>query len=145
MGQLNALRKIIREEVRAVFQEELAGILKEAIIANRSSQPIVEATVPKKPTIPNTLNNRSLSQKLVAPVLNAGNPLNALLAETAMTMTEQDFAQLGGVVQSDVPVVDSMNDMIATARKSSNLEAIEINSVPDFTAIMAKMQANGEV
>jgi hypothetical protein len=145
MGQLNALRKIIREEVRAVFQEELAGILKEAIIANRSSQPIVEATVPKKPTIPNTLNNRSLRQKLVAPVLNAGNPLNALLAETAMTMTEQDFAQLGGVVQSDVPVVDSMNDMIATARKSSNLEAIEINSVPDFTAIMAKMQANGEV
>jgi len=27
MAQLDALRKIIREEVKAVFQEELAGIL----------------------------------------------------------------------------------------------------------------------
>ena len=40
MGQLDALRKIIREEVKAVFQEELAGILKEAIITNRYSKSI---------------------------------------------------------------------------------------------------------
>ena len=43
MGQTDLLRKLIREEVRAVFQEELASILKEAIISNK--QPITEAVV----------------------------------------------------------------------------------------------------
>jgi hypothetical protein len=35
--------------------------------------------------------------------------------------------------------------MFANSRKSSNLEAIEINAVPDFSAIMSKMKANGEI
>lgn len=147
MAQLDALRKIIREEVRTVFQQELAGILKEAIITTRSSQTITESQIPKKNTIPNTLNTRPVAQKLTPPILGNNNPLNSLLAETAMTMTAKDFEGLGGSpgVIGDIPVVDSMNDMFATARKSSNLDAIEINAVPDFTAIMSKMKANGEV
>ena len=146
MGQLDTLRKIIREEVRAVFQEELAGILKEAIIANKNSTVMVESQASKKPTVPNTLNTRTSAQRLTAPVLSPGNPLNNLLAETAMTMTARDYEGLSGnVLVEDIPVVDSLGDMFATARKSSNLEAVEINAVPDFTAIMARMQANGEV
>lgn len=143
MAKLDALRKIIREEVRAVFQEELAGILKEAVMANRTQQPITEAVKPK-PAVPGTLNKQTT--KLIPPVLSAGNPLNSLLAETAMTMTSKDFEGLNGMqVQADIPVVDSMSDMLASARRSTNLDAIEINAVPDFTQIMAKMQANGEV
>ena len=146
MGQLDTLRKIIREEVRAVFQEELAGILKEAIIANKNSTVMVESQASKKPTVPNTLNTRTPAQRLTAPVLSSGNPLNNLLAETAMTMTARDYEGLSGNVSvEDIPVVDSLGDMFAIARKSSNLEAVEINAVPDFTAIMARMQANGEV
>lgn len=143
MAKLDALRKIIREEVRAVFQEELAGILKEAVMANRTQQPITEAVKPKA-TVPSTLNKQT--PRLVAPTLSPGNPLNNLLAETAMTMTSKDFEGLQGAeAQRDIPVVDSMNDMLATARRSTNLDAIEINAVPDFSHIMAKMQANGEV
>lgn len=143
MAKLDALRKIIREEVRAVFQEELAGILKEAVIANRSQQPITEAVKPK-PITPATLNRQA--PKLVPPILGPNNPLNSLLAETAMTMTANDFQGLGGgESQVEVPIVESMEGMFATARKSSNLDAIEINAVPDFSGIMAKMKANGEV
>jgi len=144
MAKLDALRKIIREEVRAVFQEELAGILKEAVIANRSQRPINEVVKPKS-TVPGTLNQQA--PKLVPPMLAGNNPLNSLLAETAMSMTPKDFEGIGGIsaTSADVAVVDSMEDMFASARKSSNLDAIEINAVPDFTAIMAKMQANGEV
>lgn len=144
MAKLDALRKIIREEVRTVFQEELAGILKEAVMSNRSQQPITEVVKPK-PAVPGTLNKQST--KLVPPVLAGNNPLNSLLAETAMSMTPKDFEGIGGIsaTSADVPVVDSMGGMFASARKSSNLDAIEINAVPDFTAIMAKMQANGEV
>lgn len=144
MAKLDALRKIIREEVRAVFQEELAGILKEAVIANRSQQPITEAVRPKQ-TPPQTLNKQV--PKLVPPVLGANNPLNSLLAETAISMTSRDLEGFGDIsaTSRDIPVVESMEGMFASARKSSNLDAIEINAVPDFTAIMAKMQANGEV
>jgi hypothetical protein len=62
-------------------------------------------------------------------------------------MTPKDFEGIGNIAatSADVPVVDSMGGMFASARRSSNLDAIEINAVPDFTGIMAKMQANGEV
>ena len=137
MAKLDALRKIIREEVRAVFQEELAGILKEAVMANRSQQPITEA-VRTKPTTPATLNRQV--PRPVAPVLSPGNPLNSLLAETAMSMTQDEFVDLNGeIIERDVPIVESMGDMFASARKSSNLDAIEINAVPDFTHMMSKM------
>ena len=144
MAKLDALRKIIREEVRAVFQEELAGILKEAVMANRSQQPITEV-VKSKPAVPGTLNKQA--PRLVPPMLEGNNPLNSILAETAMSMTSKDLEGFGGIsaTTGDVPVVDSMNSMFASARKSSNLDAIEINAVPDFTGIMAKMKANGEV
>jgi len=140
MAQLDALRKIIREEVKAVFQEEIAGILREAIITNRDSRSIVESSAPKKSQIPNTLNTQSVNQKLVPPVLSPGNPLNSILAETAMTMNPEDFGNLGDTGNvKDAPIVESVDQMFASARKSSNLAAIEINAVPDFTHMMSKM------
>jgi len=137
MAKLDALRKIIREEVRAVFQEELAGILKEAIITNKGQQTITES--PKaKASIPGTLNRAAV--KPVAPVLSPGNPLNNLLAETAQAMTAEDYGAFGGQeTLRDAPVVESVDQMFAAARRSSNLEAIEINAVPDFSGVMAKM------
>jgi hypothetical protein len=142
MANLDALRKIIREEVKAVFQEELAGILKEAIIANRGQQTIVESTRPiAKPAVPATMN-RSVPRP-VAPILSPGNPLNSLLAETAQSMTMDEFGDLSGEgVERDVPIVESVGDMFANSRGSSNLEAIQINAVPDFTHMMAKMGIN---
>jgi len=144
MDKLNSLRKIIREEVRAVFQEELAGILKEAILSNKGSQ-LTEMVKPSKPKIPGTLNSSSF-KPVVAPNLGIGNPLNNLLAETAQTMSADEMAHFGGqTVERDIPTVDSVNDMFAAARPSSNLDAIQINAVPDFSGIMAKMKANGEI
>ena len=145
MADLNAFRKLIREEVKAVFQEELAGILKEAIMANKGQQTITESVRSKaSPTIPATMN-RSVPRP-IAPVLSPGNPLNSLLAETAQAMTMDEFGDLNGQgVERDVPIVESVGDMFANARGSSNLEAIQINAVPDFTGVMAKMKANGEI
>ena len=139
MAQVDALRKIIREEVRAVFKEELAGILKEAIITNRDSKVITESPAPRKAAVPNTLNTRPVAQQLVPPVLSPGNPLNSILAETAKSMSPDDFGNLNGGVIKDAPIVESVDQMFASARKSSNLEAIEINAVPDFSHMMSKM------
>ena len=142
MANLDALRKIIREEVRAVFQQELAGILKEAIMAPKGTQTITESSRAKAaPVVPATMN-RSVP-KPIAPVLSPGNPLNSLLAETAQSMTMDEFSDLNGqTVERDAPLVESVGDMFANARGSSNLEAIQINAVPDFSHMMAKMGIN---
>jgi len=142
MANLDALRKIIREEVRTVFQQELAGILKEAIMAPKGSQTITESSRPvAKSATPATMN-RSVPRP-VAPVLSPGNPLNSLLAETAQSMTMDEFGDLNGQgVERDVPIVESVGDMFANARGSSNLEAVQINAVPDFSHMMAKMGIN---
>ena len=140
MAKLDLLRKLIREEVRGVFQEELATILKEAIVANKSTNPIVESTRPR-PVPPSTLNRHV--PRPVAPVLNAGNPLNSLLAETARAMSVEEFGDLNGdPIEKEVPIVESVGDMFASARGSSSIEAVQINAVPDFTAIMNRMKAN---
>ena len=145
MSKLDSLRRIIREEVRGVFQEELASILKEAIMVPKSSSSLIESVKPTKMNIPGTLN-RPQKQSLIAPNLGAGNPLNSLLAETAMSMTPQDLGVFGGSeVSREVQAVESVDGMFASARKSSNFDAIEINDVPDFTGMMAKMKDNGEI
>ena len=143
MANLDALRKLIREEVKAVFQEELAGILKEAIIANRgNTQTITESTKPAGKPIPPATMNRSVPRP-IAPVLSPGNPLNSLLQETAQAMTMDDFSGFGGeAVERDIPVVESVNDMFASAKGRSSVEAIQINAVPDFSAMMSKMGIN---
>ena len=142
MANLDALRKIIREEVRAVFQQELAGILKEAIMVNKNQPIITESLRPKtSPVVPATMN-RSVPRP-IAPVLSPGNPLNSLLAETAQSMTMDEFGDLNGQgVERDIPIVESVGDMFANSRGSSNLEAIQINAVPDFSHMMAKMGIN---
>ena len=154
MGKLDSFRKLIREEVRAVFQEELASILKEAIISNKST--ITESAAPKKAAIPGTLNTQPV-RKMAAPILSPNNPLNSLLAETANAMSGDDMETFsfdssnamgfGGaqMLREAAPVVDSVDQMLATARPSSNMDAIQINAVPDFTALMNKMQQNGQI
>ena len=142
MANLDALRKIIREEVRVVFQQELAGILKEAIMVNKNQPIITESLKPKtSPVVPATMN-RSVPRP-IAPILSPGNPLNSLLAETAQSMTMDEFGDLNGQgVERDIPIVESVGDMFANSRGSSNLEAIQINAVPDFSHMMAKMGIN---
>jgi hypothetical protein len=144
MAKLDLLRKLIREEVRGVFQEELAGILKEAIIANKGQHQITESVRPVAKTPPATLNRQA--PRPIAPVLGANNPLNSILAETAQSMAMDDFGNFGGeVMEKDVPIVESVGGMFASARGSSNLDAIQINAVPDFSGVMARMKANGEI
>ncbi len=157
MSKLDTLRKLIREEVRAAIQEQLAEILKEAITVNSASkQRMTENSVSdikKASAVPGTLNTRKAA--LVPPQLTSNNPLNSLLSETARSMTMNDMTSLnfnsndvpgfgGGMsIQTDVPVAPSVNEMLASARPSSNMDMVEINTVPDFTELMGNLRAKG--
>lgn len=154
MANVDLLRKLIREEVRAVFQEELAGILKEAVMEKRSTKTITEAERPKKPAVPSTLNTQPF-RPVMAPNLGVGNPLSSILAETAQAMSADEYSDFsynssdvqgfGYGQQREAAVVDSVGGMLASARGSSNLDAIQINAVPDFTGLMSKLRENGEI
>ena len=154
MASVELLRKLIREEVKAVFQAELAGILKEAIIANKGTRSVIEEQVPKKTKIPGTLDTQPF-RPVAAPNLGNNNPLTSLLAETANTMASENYEGMGytldegvdfGIAQPrEAAVVDSVEGMMATARPSSNFDAIQINAVPDFTGLMNNLKAKGAI
>ena len=81
----------------------------------------------------------------------SSNPLTNLLNETAVSMLEErnslnfttDDVMYGTnpslAFQPKEASVGSIDTMLATARPSSNIEAVQINTVPDYSALMDKM------
>jgi hypothetical protein len=146
MGQVDALRKLIREELRAVLKEELPKILKEVkspviLDPKKSLQEQV------KSKIPGTLNT-----SVPKPVKFGGNnPMAAFLNDTAQSMLNEDFNMTtdnvhpGLAFQPKEVKIGSVEGMLGTARPSSNIDAVQINEVPDFSGLMSKLKARGEI
>lgn len=146
MGQIDQLRKLIREELRAVIKEELPKLLKEV-----KTQPVVD---PKKALqeqvksrIPGTLNTAAPK-----PIKFASNhPMAAFLNDTAQSMLNEDFNMTTADVHPAMAFqpkevnVGSVQGMLGTARPSSNIDAVQINEVPDFTGLMSKLKERGEI
>ena len=142
------LRKVIREEVQAVVREEL-GILLEApdpkpVVAEAKKTTVknsmVESIKPAKPTQPlkpTTFTNNNIS--------------NEILNETAITSDWRSVANMnsnmaqgfGGPI--DVPVVESVDQMLANTRPAGDINAVKIDVVPDFSALMSKMKQDGKI
>lgn len=147
MTKTDLLRKLIREEVVKALRQELPGLIKEI----KSSSPIVESKRPTftsgKASIPATLNTGERK-----PVKFAGNnPMAALLNDTAKSMITEDFSMTTEQVhpamafQPKEDKVTSVEGMLGSARASSNVTAVQINEVPDFSALMNKMKERGQI
>jgi hypothetical protein len=147
MGQIDALKKLIREELRAVLKEELPKILKEVQVpVVKSAQKSLQEEVKSK--IPGTLNTRAARPQInFAP----NNPMAAFLNDTAKSMLNEDFSMTSGDVhpamafQPSQVKVGSVEGMLGSARPSSNLDAVQINEVPDFSALMGKLKETGQI
>jgi hypothetical protein len=142
------LRKVIREEVQAVVREEL-GILLEA----PASKPVVAET--NKTTVKNSMVESIKPAKPAQPskptAFTSNNILNEILNETANTGEWRSVANMnssmaqgfGGPV--DIPVVNSVDQMLANTRPAGDINAVRIDVVPDFTGLMAKMKQEGQI
>ena len=138
------IRQIIREEITRALRTELPKILSESTKsvtpqAKKSNQP------------PMTLNSSPMVRFEDVKFKQSNNPLASLLNETAKDMINEDNAMHFST--SDVsagmhPVMafqprevatGGVNDMLATAKPSSNIDAVQINVVPDYSAMMEKM------
>lgn len=143
MAKIDLLRKLIREEVVSALRQELPNILREV-----KSAPIVENKRPVKTNIPGTLNTPQ-SKKTI--VFQGNNPMAALLNDTAKSMLNEDFSMTTDQVhpalafQPKEDKVTSVEGMLGSARKSSNVDAVQINEVPDFSALMSKMKEKGQI
>ena len=153
-NQVDLLRRLIREEVAKAIRQEMPTILKESQSSSAPKEVIKESKRPKT-AIPGTLNTQP-----VRPKPNfAGHPLANMLNETAMTMGDMDdvafnTSDIGpdsiGVdptsfFQPKKVAVGDVNGMLATARPSSDISMVQINEVPDFSALMSKMMAKGQI
>lgn len=148
MTKTDLLRKLIREEVVKALRQELPSLIKEI-----KSSPIVEnkrytpSSKGQGVNIPLTLNTGERK-----PVKFAGNnPLSSLLNDTAKSMITEDFSMSTDQVHPSLAFqpkedkVTSVEGMLGSARKSSNVDAVQINEVPDFSALMNKMKERGQI
>lgn len=149
MSKLEVLRKLIREEVRAAIKEEIVPILKENTISPKNT--------PTK-SYSNSLKEELTKSKKVK-VNSTGDPLMDLLNETKMGMTGDDYRTVfngdSSMAQgfpsmmtnpaSQTQVVESVDQMLNSSRPSTDVTQVQIDAVPDFSALMKTMQSKGQI
>lgn len=144
MSKIDLLRKLIREEVKAAIREELPRILSESNTSKFDYKKNLQEQVKSK--IPGTLNTPERK-----PIKFSGGPMAQFLNDTATTMLNEDFSMTSQDVHPSLAFqpkevkVGSVEGMLGTARPSSNIDAVQINEVPDFSALMNKMKQNGQI
>lgn len=156
MAKLDILRQIIKEEVVKALRQELPRLLSENLHKETGIKNVIKES--KKSQIPLTLNTAETYQKRIESNLRStfsGNsPLNDLLNETAMTMIDNDESDFNYTTDNVNPTsffqpkeaaVSDVSGMLSTARPSSNLDAVQINEVPDYSNLMKKMINKGVI
>lgn len=144
MSKIDLLRKLIREEVKAAIREELPKILNENISEKYDYKKNIQEQIKSK--VPGTLNTPEKK-----PIKFSGSPMAQFLNDTAKTMLNEDFSMSTQDVHPSLAFqpkdvkVGSVEGMLGTARPSSNIDAVQINEVPDFSALMSKMKQNGQI
>jgi hypothetical protein len=149
MSKLEVLRKLIREEVRAAIKEEIVPILKENAISPKNA--------PTK-SYSNSLKEELTKSKKIK-VNSTGDPLMDLLNETKMGMTGDDYRTVfngdSAMAQgfpsmmnnpvSQTQVVENVGQMLNSSRPSTDVTQVQIDAVPDFSALMKNMQSKGQI
>ena len=156
--KIEAFRKIIREEVRDVIKEELSLIM---------STPVTETKVVQKPVVEQKIQRPSLSeltetvqpnvpQQPTQPLFEGAGALSEILNQTHAeggwrninggTMTAQNAVGFqGGMPGGETKVVNSVDEMMASQPKTSDINQVSIDAVPDFSGLMGKMKEQGKI
>jgi hypothetical protein len=152
MNKLDAFKKLIREEVRKVFKEEIKALLQEL------KTPTTTQSIPGgyKKALKETVT--APVQKKFTPPQPTGDPIKDLLAETATAMTGDEYKTLVSLgsnsaqgfpqmfaQQEEVQVVSSVEDMIASTGPVHDINQVEIDTVPDFSGLMNTLKSKGQI
>ena len=152
---IKLLRKVIREEVQNVVREEL-GILLES---PKSETTITETA---KPVVKNSMVESIKPVKPTQPAkpmsFTSNNVLNDILNETIQTgdwrsvvdATSQmapNFGPMNGAYggMTETAVVNSVDQMLSSARPAGDVTHVKIDAVPDFSGLMKTMKEKGQI
>jgi len=160
---LDAFRKVIREEVKKAIQEEMRDILLEAVksaskpelIENKSTKPYSKVESTYKPKFSDIIAEER------KPIPSTGNPMLDILNETAQAGEWRSLnggdnysaanavgwaggapGMMGGV---NTPVVASVDEMIKSQGPVRDINDVSIDVVPDFSGLMGKLKENGKI
>lgn len=144
---IKVLRKIIREELRNVIKEEI-GLLSEAV---ELKETVKESKNSTKPNMASTALKSILPAKKSAPtqIMPGGNPIADILNETYQSgewrsianmnsSAAPNFGPMGG---TETAVVESVDQMLSSAKPAGDITHVQIDAVPDFSALMSKLNA----
>ena len=153
---LEALKKVIREEMRTVIQEELKEILVDAV--KIASTPEVKSFGTAGPTaIPTDIFNVTPKRDSLPETKSlTGNPLLDLLNETASDgewrslegggyNASDAVSWAGGMPGGQTQVVGTVDEMMSKNKHAQDISQVSINSVPDFSKLMGRMKENGTI
>ena len=156
--KIEAFRTIIREEVRTVIKEELSLIMSTPITENKIvKKPVVEQKTKKKQKFSEIVNEEKQPQqpqKPTKPLFESKDPLAQILNETAAAgewrslgggdFTAQNAVGFnGGMPQQETKVVESVEQM--STSKTSDINQVSIDAVPDFSGMMDKFKEEGKL
>lgn len=156
MTKSELFRKMIREEVQKAIRAEMPKILSE-LKAPALTKASIKESLQDAMGVPLTLNTprKAVPQdKKSMPNFANNSAINSLLQETMLSMTSDDAAGFGMDVpdmhpieafQPKVDQVGGVEDMLATARGAGSIEAVQVNVVPDFSALMDKLIQSGDM
>ena len=152
--KVETFRKLIREEVKRAIREELPAVLNEI---NETPKGVA------KPGRAFSGLFEELDQKIKQPVIEStGNPMLDLINETKMSMVAGgdewksigDFnsdnlgsyrAEMAAAFGGGAPTVQSVDQMVQTARPSADINQVQINAVPDFSKMMGALKDKGKI
>jgi hypothetical protein len=158
--KIEAFKKIIREEVRVVIKEELSLIMSTPIAETKIvKKPVLEQKQIKNPVVDNIKKGmsskiKSTPQSPPKPLFDSKDPLAQILNETAAqggwrdmnggTFNASDAVGFaGGMPQQEVQVVDSVEKM--SSQKTSDINQVSIDAVPDFSGMMNAFKKEGKL
>ena len=159
---LDAFRKVIREEVKKAIQEEMRDVLLEAVKSTNTSKSLVQPYVETKSQAKPKFSEVIAEQRYTAPkpLPSTGNPMLDILNETAQagewrTLNGGEFnasqavgwaggapGMMGG---SNTPVVATVDEMIKSQGPVRDINDVNIDVVPDFSKIMGALKEKGSL
>jgi hypothetical protein len=166
---LDAFRKVIREEVKKAIQEEMREVLLEAVKSanapksfGTASPTLVQPYVETKSQIKPRFSEIIAEQQYQAPkpLPSTGNPMLDILNETAQagewrTLNGGDYnasdavgwaggapGMMGG---SNTPVVATVDEMLRSQGPVRDINDVRIDVVPDFSKFMGVLKEKGSL
>jgi hypothetical protein len=108
---------------------------------------LIESIKPKKQqsTKPTSFTNNNILNDILNETANGGEWRSILDATSNMA---PNFGMVGlgnDVATAPAKVVESVDQMLASARPSSDVAHVQIDVVPDFSALMSTMKEKGQI